>query len=370
MPEILKETLKETFFTAYHLKAGARFVPFAGYNLPVSFLGGIAEHNHVRGGGAGLFDVSHMGQISISGPQAIAEFDHLVPSNIHDMAHNQAKYSVLMNAQGGIIDDCIITKNSDNSLFIVVNGSRKKIVLAHLNEMLQTAQITHHIDFGLLALQGAQAIDILKKYDTNIAQLSFMQSNFFILNSMKMRISRCGYTGEDGFEISVSKHHADAVYQLLTSSEAVQSIGLGARDTLRLEAGLSLYGQDITEETSPIEADLSWLISKRKTENKSYLGADIIAHQRKHGTSKIRVGLLPQTKAPMRQGVKLFNQQDQEIGVITSGTFSPTLQRPIAMGYVDPAYSQVKTEIFAELRGKKIAVHIEKLPFIMHKYCK
>ncbi|MFT6212320.1 MAG: aminomethyltransferase [Alphaproteobacteria bacterium] len=367
----MSDTLKNTFFTHFHQLAGAKFVPFAGYKMPVSFAGGIAEHNHVRiAGNAGLFDVSHMGQITLSGDNAMSEFARLVPSNIETLPHNHAKYTVLMNDGGGIIDDCIVTKNPDNTLFIVVNGARKEAVLQHLQTELKTTIITHHTDCGLLALQGQGAAAVLGQYCADIHQLKFMQSGFFKIDGMMLRISRCGYTGEDGFEISVTEQDAEKIYILLTQHNSVQSIGLGARDTLRLEAGLCLYGQDIDMDISPIQAGLNWIISKERTKDNAFIGADILQKQFENGIVKQRVGLLPQTKAPMRQGVELFNELDEKIGYITSGTFSPTLQRPIAMGYVLPEYTAIDTQIFAELRGKKVPVLIAKMPFVPHHYMK
>lgn len=364
----MTDIIKSTPFHAFHKNSNARIVDFAGYHLPVSFAGGIREHQHVRDGNAGLFDVSHMGQITLSHPDILKYFDPLTPSNIMDMTQGAAKYSVLTQENGGIIDDLIITKISDQSLFIVVNGSRKYTVLEHLQKHLPPSSITHHDDYGLLALQGQKSVAILNAHVPDIHHLGFMQAQKFDFKGHIVQIARCGYTGEDGFEIYIPPSATQTIYETLFQHQDVQPIGLGARDTLRLEAGLCLYGQDIDVNTSPIEANLGWLVSKNKTKAQNYIGANIIQQQLQDGVSKKRVGLLPKTKAPMRQHVKLFNAQDVEIGYITSGTFSPTLQRPIAMGYVMPEYSQVGKEIFAELRGKKIPVEIAQLPFIAHKY--
>jgi aminomethyltransferase len=366
----MTQTLNTTAFTDFHHTLGAKFVPFAGYQMPVSFAGGIGEHNHVRGTGIGLFDVSHMGQITLLGDNVIADFERLVPSNITDLPINHAKYTCLMNADGGMIDDCIVTKNPDNSLFLVINGSRKHDVITHLTAELKNTTITYHADYGLLALQGKQAICVLSNIAPDVHKLKFMQSGQFTINDFDVRISRTGYTGEDGFEISVLPHNAHALYHLITQNPNVHSIGLGARDTLRLEAGLCLYGNDIDMTTSPVEASLNWIIDKDRTQNLGYIGADSVKNHLENGVNRKRVGLLPQTKAPIRAGVELFDTADNKIGVVTSGTFSPTLENPIAMGYIKPEFSKIGTEIFAELRGKKIPVTIAKMPFVKHGYVK
>lgn len=366
----MTDTLQKTLFTQFHHELGAKFVPFAGYQMPVSFAGGIAEHNHVRNGGVGLFDVSHMGQITLSGANVIDEFERLIPTNIQNLSIHHAKYTVIMNKDGGIIDDCIVTKNPDNSLFLVVNGARKADVLEHLQTELKNVTINHHADYGLLALQGQQAATVLSDYIPQITQLKFMQMGQFQITDFTVRISRTGYTGEDGFEISVAPDNAHKLYDLITKNTIVHSIGLGARDTLRLEAGLCLYGNDIDMTTSPLEANLGWIIDKDRTQSGTYIGADIIKAQLEAGVIRKRVGLLPQTKAPIRAGVELFDDKDNKIGVVTSGTFSPTLEKPIAMGYIDPCFSGTDTQIFAELRGKKIPVLIAKMPFVKHKYVK
>ncbi len=368
--ERMSQNLHNTPFTECHRRVGAKLVAFAGYEMPVSFSGGLAEHNHVRGGGVGLFDVSHMGQITLSGGNPSRDFERLVPSNIQDLPINHAKYTVIMNSDGGMIDDCIVTKNPDGSLFLVVNGSRKHDVLDHLNTELKNTNITYHENYGLLALQGAGAVSLLSSNVPRVHELKFMQSGQFQIEGFNIRISRTGYTGEDGFEISVSNKNALEFYNFLMKHEAIQPIGLGARDTLRLEAGLCLYGNDIDRNTSPVEASLNWIIDKERTASLGYIGADIIKQQLEGGVSRKRVGLLPQTKAPIRAGVELFDSSDNKIGIVTSGTFSPTLERPIAMGYVTPEFSKLNTEIFAELRGKKIPVIVAKLPFVKHGYVK
>jgi aminomethyltransferase len=311
-----------------------------------------------------------MGQITLSGDNIISDFERLVPSNIQSLSINHAKYTVLMNATGGIIDDCIVTRNDDNSLFLVVNGSRKHDVLQHLKIELKNSQIIYHADYGLLALQGKEAIQVLLPLVSGINDLRFMQSGIFKIHDFRVRISRTGYTGEDGFEIAVSIDNARTLYSLITKHKNVQSVGLGARDTLRLEAGLCLYGNDIDVTTSPVEANLNWIIDKQRTENAAYIGADIIKLQLAHGINRKRVGLIPQVKAPIRSGIELFDSKDNKIGVVTSGTFSPTLERPIAMGYVKPEFSNIDTEIFAELRGKKVPVKISKMPFVRNNYVK
>jgi len=365
-----KETLKITPLTEYHKDMGARIVPFAGYEMPVSFEGGIAEHNHVRSPKmAGLFDVSHMGQITLSGVNAVQEFEKLIPSNVASLKAGKSKYSVLLNKEGGIIDDLILSKNFDGSLFLVVNGSRKYVVLDHLkNSLSDIVTVTHHEDKALMALQGDAAVSVLSSFNPNIASLKFMEFDHFTIEGASMTISRTGYTGEDGFEISCSNMSAVMLYKLLLADKRVKPIGLGARDTLRLEAGLSLYGQDLNTEISPIEAGLSWIISKQKTEERSYIASDLIAAQKEQGTDKIRVGLKPSGRAPMRSGTELFDGDHNKIGIISSGGFSPSLNHPISMGYIHPNFKEDGTEVLALLRGKYVPAIVTKLPFVPHKY--
>ena len=346
------------------------FVPFAGYEMPVSFEGGIAEHNHVRGPRlAGLFDVSHMGQITLSGANVIQAFEKLVPSNVASLVAGKCKYSVFMNKTGGIIDDLIFSKNFDESLSLVVNGSRKHIVLEHLQQNLpEDIAVTYHNDKAPMALQGNAAISILSSFTPKISELKFMEFQHFSIEGYNVTLSRTGYTGEDGFEISCSNKAAETLYKMLLADKRVHPIGLGARDTLRLEAGLCLYGQDLNEEITPLEADLSWIISKKKTEDNLYIGAEKIKAQKENGTAQIRVGLKPSGRAPMRSGTELFDQDQNKIGVITSGGFSPSLGHPISMGYVNPSFKEDGTEIFGLLRGKYVPVTVTKLPFVAHKY--
>lgn len=364
------KTLKVTPLTQYHKEMGARIVPFAGYEMPVSFEGGIAEHNHVRAPRmAGLFDVSHMGQITLSGANAAQEFEKLIPSNVVSLKAGKSKYSVLLNKDGGIIDDLILSKNFDGSLLLVVNGSRKYIVLDHLkNNLSDAVTITHHEDKALMALQGSAAVSVLSSFNPNIASLKFMEFNHFAIEGASVTISRTGYTGEDGFEISCLNMSAVMLYKLLLSDKRVKAIGLGARDTLRLEAGLSLYGQDLNTDISPIEAGLSWIISKQRTEERSYIASNIIAAQKEQGTQQIRVGLKPSGRAPMRSGTELFDKNHNKIGFISSGGFSPSLNHPISMGYIHPDFKEDNTEVLALLRGKYVPVTVTKLPFVPHKY--
>lgn len=363
------QNLKQTPFTHFHKKDGAKMVGFAGYEMPISFEGVLAEHNYVRENGVGLFDVSHMGQITFKGSFVSKELSKILPCDIEKIQVGHCKYSVLLNENGGIIDDLILSKNDDGSVSVVVNGSRKYVVLEWLKIQLpQTIEIIHHENKALLALQGSNAVKVLMAHNFEIANLKFMQFQKFMLDGYEVTISRSGYTGEDGFEISIDSKNADGLYKLLLKDDIVKSIGLGARDSLRLEAGLCLYGQDLDEEISPIEADLSWCISKPMTAEKNYIGSNVIAEQLENGVSRIRVGLLPEGKAPIRQGVEIFNESNEKIGAVTSGGFSPTLNAPIAMGYVDVNYKEIGTVVYAFLRGKYLPMKIAKLPFVVHNY--
>lgn len=365
-----EQLLKQTALTACHRELKARIVPFAGYEMPVSFEGGIAEHNHVRCPNmAGLFDVSHMGQITLSGVNVIESFEKLIPSSVASLQAGKSKYSVLLNNKGGIIDDLIFSKNFDGSLLLVVNGSRKYDVLEHLKNMLpDTITITHHEDKALMALQGGGALSVLSAFHPDIAALKFMEFNHFMIEGCEVTISRTGYTGEDGFEISCQNISAEKLYKLFLDHKSVKPIGLGARDTLRLEAGLPLYGQDLDLNITPLDAGLSWIVSKQKTQDKSYIGAQKILEQKESGIEKIRVGLKPSGRAPMRAGTILFDLDHNEIGMITSGGFSPTLSQPISMGMIIPKFQKPDTEIFGLLRGKYVPVTLSALPFVPHKY--
>ena len=366
-----EENLKTTPFTAFHRTMNARMTSFAGYDMPVSFEGGLAEHHHVRNNGVGLFDVSHMGQIYFSGTDVIEALEKLLPTDIHALPSQKCKYSLVLNDAGGITDDIILSKDKDGNISAVVNGSRKYIVLDHFKKYLpENVTVTLDEHRALLALQGKNAVHLLSQYCPALAQLKFMEFGHFILEGIPLVISRSGYTGEDGVEISVTSAFAGRLYEFLIGHKEIKPIGLGARDTLRLEAGLCLYGNDLNETITPIEAGLQWAISKKQTGNLVYKGSEIIKKQLEQGTNKIRVGLRPEGKAPIREGVLLFDADDNEIGFVSSGGFSPSLNIPIAMGYVHTDFSQNETMIFAALRGKKIPVLVSSLPFVPHHYVK
>lgn len=364
-----EENLKTTPFTVFHRQMNARMVAFAGYDMPVSFEGGLAEHHHVRHQGVGLFDVSHMGQIYFSGSDVMKALEALLPTDIHTIPAHKCKYSLVLNDKAGIIDDIMLNKDKDGNISAVVNGSRKYIVLEHFKTYLSdNVTVTLEDNRALLALQGKDAVALLSRYCPALADLKFMEFGKFTLEGMDLVISRSGYTGEDGVEISVASSVATNLYEFLIKHEGVKPIGLGARDTLRLEAGLCLYGNDLNETITPIEAGLNWAISKKQTTNLAYKGADVLKKQLEQGTDKIRVGLRPEGKAPVRDGVILFDADNHEIGFVTSGGFSPTLNAPISMGYVHPDFSKPQQIIFAELRGKKAPVKISTLPFVSHNY--
>lgn len=368
----LEEPLLKTPLWAWHKKLGARMVPFAGYELPVQYEAGVkAEHMQVRQK-AGLFDVSHMGQVVISarnGNDPAVALEKIVPSDIRGLATGKMRYTVLLNDKGGILDDLIVTRLGENRLFAVLNASRKEEDIAYIKKMIgDTVRIELLEDKALLALQGPAAIGVLERVipEVSFKGLGFMASKYAVFEGEDILVSRSGYTGEDGFELSVSGRNAEKLATaLLEDGETVWPIGLGARDSLRLEAGFCLYGHDIGEDTTPVEAGLLWVIPKqRRTAEAGYCGAEIIAAQIKNGTARKRVGLRPETRAPIREGVPLFDEHGTEIGSVTSGGYSPLLEAPVAMGYVAAAYAAPGQKVLAKMRGKDYPCDVVKLPFI------
>lgn len=365
--------LKQTPLYDAHVNAGAKIVDFAGYAMPLQFSGILDEHHHVRSGLAGLFDVSHMGQIHISGDNISRNLENFFPCVVADIPAEKCKYSFLMNEAGGVIDDVIISKHKNGDVSLVVNGARKHIVFDYLSQYApENIQIYWSKNKSLIALQGAKAFQVLASFCPHIANLSFMSFTTCAFEGQEITVSRSGYTGEDGFEISYIPYEGQDfekdLYNILLKNAFVKPIGLGARDSLRLEAGLPLYGQDLTETITPIEAKLVWAISKEKTKNHGYTGSQVLQEQLEQGTQTVRVGLCPEGKAIIRQGVKLYNADDEEIGEVCSGGFSPVLNAPIAMAYVKTEYAVIEQTIFALLRGKKIPVQIVKMPFVPHQY--
>ena len=358
-----------------HLALGARMVPFAGYEMPVQFREGIiAEHAHTRNA-AGVFDVSHMGQAVVSARdhQTAAEaLERLVPGDLLGLAPGRIRYTQFTNASGGIIDDLMVSRSAspaqEGRLVLVVNASRKEVDYAWLAQHLpEDVKLTRSEDRSLLALQGPKAEAVLMRYCPQAAALSFMASTPARFDGVDFHLARSGYTGEDGYELSVPTDHVLTVYDRLLSDPDVKPIGLGARDSLRLEAGLCLYGHDIDETTSPVEADLTWSIGKRRRTEGGFMGVGRIAEELKDGSRRRRVGILPEGRAPAREGTAIM-ADGRSIGRLTSGGFGPTLGRPIAMGYVERKLSAPGTRIDLMVRDKPLAAQVVSLPFVPHRY--
>ncbi|WP_022942729.1 glycine cleavage system aminomethyltransferase GcvT [Psychromonas hadalis] len=369
----MSEQLLTTPLHTLHTEAGAKMVPFAGYDMPVQYkLGVKKEHLHCRAA-AGLFDVSHMGQLRLIGTNAAAFMETLVPVDIIDLPTGKQRYAFFTNEQGGISDDLMITNFGDH-LFVVVNAACKEQDIKHLQANLPADVEMQLIeDRALLALQGPKAVDVLSKLNPAVANMVFMDALKLELAGAECYVSRSGYTGEDGYEISVPADAAQRLAQQLLSDDDVQWVGLGARDSLRLECGLCLYGHDLDETTTPVEASLLWGISKNRRSDGAraggFPGCDIILEQIKtKQVSRKRIGLIGVSKAPVREGSKLFDAQGNEIGIVTSGTHGPSIAKPVAMGYVSIEFATLETEVFAEVRGKKLAMIVSKMPFVAQSY--
>ena len=361
------ETQKTALYN-YHKSLGAKFVPFAGYEMPVQYSSGIVDEHKVTRSGAGMFDVSHMGQLFIEGNEKLAiELEKIIPIDLKKIDLNQSKYSFLTNEQGGIYDDLIITK-IEKGFNIILNAACKNNDFAIIKKALKDKfKLTLHNDLSLIALQGPESSKVLEKLINGVSVIKFMNGKNFLYNNKIIYITRSGYTGEDGFEISLSNDIVEDFVKKLIDQGA-KPIGLGARDTLRLEAGLCLYGHDINESTSPIEANLKWAISKRRREEGGFVGYEKIKSDLNGSLSRLRVGIKPEGKIIAREGVKVFSDKDNEIGSITSGTFGPSLNRPIAMGYVKLNFSKPGTKVSLEVRGKKHEAKVSELPFYKKSY--
>jgi aminomethyltransferase len=357
--------LKQTPLYNLHLKLGAKMVPFAGYQMPVHYSKGIIhEHLHCRSQ-AGFFDISHMGQCLVLGDDAASELERLTPSDITGLKVGAQKYTVLTNNEGGIIDDIIITR-IDSGLMIIVNAACKDKDFLHLkNNLSANCDFKELPEQALFALQGPAAASIIGKFSAQAVGLSFMQACETEINGIACTISRSGYTGEDGFEISVANQYAEPLACLLLAEDEVEAVGLGARDTLRLEAGLSLYGHELNESITPIEAGLKWVIKK---DHNQFPGADKILKQLQLGSDKIRAGLLVESKIPVRDGSVIISNEDKDVGHVTSGSFSPSLGKPVAMALLDRNAVDLGNTLFAIVRDRKIPVTVTRLPFIPHRY--
>lgn len=368
------ETLLKTPLHALHLELGARMVPFAGYDMPVQYpLGVMKEHLHTREQ-AGLFDVSHMGQIRLTGANAAKALETLVPVDIIDLPVGMQRYAMFTNEQGGILDDLMVANLGNDELFLVVNAACKDQDLAHLRQHIgEHCQIEPLFEErALLALQGPAAVKVLARLAPEVTKMTFMQFAPLRLLGVECYVSRSGYTGEDGFEISVPAANAESLARSLLAETEVEAIGLGARDSLRLEAGLCLYGHDMNSETTPIEASLLWAISKVRRADGAraggFPGADRIFTQQQTGISRKRVGLLPQERTPVREGAEIVDDHGTVIGTVCSGGFGPSLGGPLAMGYLDMAYTALDSEVSALVRGKKVPLRVSKMPFVPQRY--
>ncbi|MDN3523318.1 glycine cleavage system aminomethyltransferase GcvT [Halomonas ramblicola] len=364
--------LKRTPLHDLHVELGARMVPFAGYAMPVQYpLGVKKEHEHTRGA-CGLFDVSHMGQLLLRGPAPAAALETLVPADLLGLPEGMQRYALFTSEEGGILDDLMVV-NAGDHLYLVVNAACREQDIAHLREHLPEGHEIEELDRGLLALQGPQTAEVMARLCPAACELVFMQHGKFTLDGIDVWISRSGYTGEDGFEISVAADQSEALARRLLGEPEVEAIGLGARDSLRLEAGLCLYGHDIDTTTTPVEGGLIWAIGKPRRRGGEraggFPGAERILHQvaEKDHSCK-RVGLLGEGRAPVREGAELFSAQDERIGVVTSGGFGPTVGKPVAMGHVAIAHAEVGATVYAEVRGKRLPMTVSKPPFVTPGY--
>jgi len=373
--------LKATPLDAWHRRLGARMVPFAGYAMPVQYdftgdlaarcRGGVmAEHLHCRDKAA-LFDVSHMGQAMLTGANAPAALEQLVPGDIAGLKPGRQRYTLFTNEAGGILDDLMVANLGAERLFLVVNASRKDVDFAHLAAHLPASvRLQEAADRALLALQGPAAAAVMTRLSPEAAALSFMGVAELTIAGIPCLISRSGYTGEDGFEISVPADQAESFADRLLQQPEVVPAGLGARDSLRLEAGLCLYGNDIDEVTTPVEAGLTWVIGKRRKMNLDFPGAEAIRDQLDNGAPRLRVGIRPDSRAPARAQTTIVALDDTEAGLVTSGGFAPSLNAPVAMGYVRRDLAGDGTKFNLMVRGKALPATVVPLPFVPHRYAR
>ena len=369
----MTQSLRKTPLNALHREFGAKLTEFAGYEMPVQYrLGILGEHQHTRKK-AGLFDVSHMGQVILSGQsyeETALSLEKVLPMDVLGLEIGRQRYGFLTNDDGGILDDLMFSNRGDH-IFVVLNAACKDSDIKYLRSLLEPNISIKEIESrALIALQGPASEAVLGKYHPQIKNMKFMDVETLTIDGAECWISRSGYTGEDGFEISIPAEAAEPITRSILSNQNVEFIGLGARDSLRLEAGLCLYGHDIDQATTPVEASLTWAIQKARRSNGSrasgFIGSEIILKQLAGGTNKKRVGLLPQTRAPMREGVEIFATETSKeaIGKITSGGYGPTVGYPIAMGYINSEYANSEDDLFGELRGKRVPVKVSNLPFV------
>ncbi len=365
----MSEDLKNTPLHGLHVELGGKMVPFAGYDMPVQYkLGIMKEHNHTREA-CGLFDVSHMGQALLKGDDVQSAIESLTPSDIKGLPENGIRYSLLMNDEGGIRDDFMVTNRGDY-LYIVVNAACKDADFAHIEASLPNHSLEIMEDRALLALQGPKAAEVLNRFAPGVDQLIFMNMGEFNIAGIPCLVSRSGYTGEDGYEISVPTEKTEDLARKLLGETEVEPIGLGARDSLRLEVGLCLYGSDIDTTTSPIEGSLNWAVGKRRREEGGFPGHDVVMKHLSEGISRKRVGIKPLGRAPARAHTEIADGDGNVIGEITSGGFGPSFGGPVAMGYVKTDFAKIGTEINLIIRGKLVPAEVAKLPFVPQRYYK
>jgi aminomethyltransferase len=374
--ETQPDNLFETPLARLHREAGARMVPFAGYTMPVQYPTGIiAEHGWTREH-AGLFDVSHMGQARLVGPDhasVAAALEALVPADIAGLGFGQQRYTQLLNEEGGILDDLMVARparsEGGGELMLVVNASTKEADYRHIAARLPDGiELRREDDRALLALQGPEAADVLGALAPEAAALAFMTGAPIGMAGIPAYVSRSGYTGEDGFEISVAGSQAEELWTLLARSPSVKPVGLGARDSLRLEAGLPLYGHDINQETSPVEAGLAWSIQRRRREEGGFPGHIRISEELANGPLRRRVGIRVEGRAPAREHADILDLGGELIGKVTSGGFGPSVGGPVAMGYVVPDFAKPGTRVALAIRDKRVSGEVVKLPFVPHRY--
>jgi len=365
-----EDELLRTPLHGLHADLGAKLVPFAGYDMPLQYEGVVAEHLHTRTA-AGLFDVSHMGVIELRGDtQHVAEaLETVMPSAFTTLRPGRQRYSFLTNEQGGIIDDLMVA-NTAAGFVAVVNASRKAVDLAHLEaEIGDRVEIAPRNDIALVAVQGPAAMEVVADLGVGaVRAMNFMDVAEVAIAGVTCSISRSGYTGEDGCEITIPAEAAEQIARLLLTDQRVSPVGLGARDTLRLEAGLCLYGNDLAVDISPVEADLRWAMQKRRRQNGGFIGDTAILDQLANGVERTRVGIRAKGRRPVRDGATLRTSSDEDAGFVSSGGFGPSVDGPVAMAYVPPALSDVGTELIADVRGKDVAVAVSTLPFSPHRY--
>ncbi len=367
MNETLKNDLNKTPLHALHVERGAKMVPFAGWEMPLQFEGIIAEHLHARSQ-AVLFDVSHMGQAVLYGDNPAESLETLVPGEIQKLANDHQRYTVLTNAEGGILDDLMVTRRGDR-LFMVVNAACREADFEYIRTRLEgQCTLEPQPDRALLALQGPTAVNALARLAPAARYLMFMHSQPLSIGNIPSVVSRSGYTGEDGFEISVEATDAEALARLLLSEPEVRPGGLGARDTLRLEAGFCLYGNDIDETTTPVEAGLAWTIGKRRRTEGGFPGAEIIQRQLAEGVQRRRVGIILDGRIPARAHAAVEDQDGAVVGEVTSGAYGPSVDSPVALAYVKTEYGEPKTPVNVVVRDQRLPGRVTALPFVEHKY--